>query len=145
MKKSLILLSLILSTASFAAVSNANETNVNGSMNITAEVIKPLKVKSEGDLAFGRIIQGSEHTKTSGYDISGQPGENITVTIPETATLTNTANPNAKMQVAITSTIPSSLDGAGGAKVGISGFLSVADAQALGEYSGELVAAVRYN
>lgn len=74
MKK--IILFLIIALNIFA--SNEDEKT----MNITAKVIKPLKVIHNGDIEFGNVIQGSSHSSSRhGFTAFGEPGQNIKVSL----------------------------------------------------------------
>lgn len=139
MKKLITLLSLTMAMAAFGAPQGDVEKT--GDMNITATVIKPLTVTAQ-PMAFNKVIQGATATAKANFTIKGESRENITVTIPETVTLTNGKN---SLNVAITRTIPTNLGDAGEVTVPVNGSIETSNSTATGEYSGTLIARVQYN
>ena len=76
----LLVSTLFLLTFSTIFSSNTSEEN----MNITATVIKPLRVVHNGDINYGNIIQGSTHTTTGHvFTIYGEPKQNVDITLNE--------------------------------------------------------------
>ncbi len=84
--KKLLLLTLAISAVSFAAP--AGNSDQSASMNIKARIIKPLTVETNGDIDFGKVIQGAEATSTGKqFTISGEKAENVIVTINDQSNL----------------------------------------------------------
>ena len=73
-----LILTLFLLIFSNIFSSNTSEEN----MNINATIIKPLKVIHNGDINYGKVIQGSTHS-TSGhtFTIYGEPGQKVKITL----------------------------------------------------------------
>ncbi|MGL5760986.1 MAG: DUF4402 domain-containing protein [Cetobacterium sp.] len=73
-----LILTLFLLTFSNIFSSNISEE----SMNINATVVKPLKVIHNGDINYGKVIQGSTHS-TNGhiFIIYGEPGQNVDISL----------------------------------------------------------------
>ncbi|MCQ9628455.1 hypothetical protein HS141_16170 [Cetobacterium somerae] len=75
-------MSLIL-TLFFLTFSNIFSSNTSKeNMNINAIVLKPLKVIHNGDINYGKVIQGSIHS-TNGHTfiIYGEPGQNVDISL----------------------------------------------------------------
>ncbi|MGL4671686.1 MAG: DUF4402 domain-containing protein [Cetobacterium sp.] len=143
MKKLLTLLSLTLSMTAFAAPQGNVEDKAE--MKVIARVIKPLKVESTGDLDFGDIIQGASANASSGYEISGEVGQLITVTIDNNVTLTNKSDSNDTIEVGIQyRDLPNAIAASGTSLVAINGTLNTTSNQGLGVYEGTLTARVQY-
>ncbi|MEG0135555.1 MAG: DUF4402 domain-containing protein [Cetobacterium sp.] len=142
MKKLITLLSLTMAMTAFGVTTapQGNEEKT-GDMNISAIIITPLTVRA-GEMAFGRVIQGSEATATANFIIAGEKDENITVTIPETVTLTNGEN---TLNVAIARDIPTNLGTTGTITVPVNGSIVTSSSTTTGTYEGTLTATVRYN
>ncbi|MGL5702671.1 MAG: DUF4402 domain-containing protein [Cetobacterium sp.] len=143
MKKLLTLLSLTLAMTAFAAPQGNIEDKAE--MKVIARVIKPLKVESTGDLDFGDIIQGASANASSGYKITGEIGQLITVTIDNNVTLTNRSDSNDTIEVGIQyKDLPNTIAASGTSLVAINGTLNTANDQGLGVYEGTLTARVQY-
>ncbi|WP_297596064.1 DUF4402 domain-containing protein [uncultured Cetobacterium sp.] len=77
MKNKAFLLFIIFSTIAF---SNENTTdNSKSIMNISATVIKPLTVSSNGDLNFGTLLPGASVPGFSSFSIEGEPNSRVDI------------------------------------------------------------------
>ncbi|MGL5190111.1 MAG: hypothetical protein ACRC7S_10750 [Cetobacterium sp.] len=74
MKKILTLLSLTLSMTAFA-----NSVVQSDTMNINAKIVKPLTVSHDGHIQFGNLVQNSGHSEkvSRNFFINGTPGQKI--------------------------------------------------------------------
>ncbi len=146
MKKLITLLSLTMAMTAFGAPQG--NTDKEGKMNITAEVIQPLTVTADKDMDFGKVIQGNTATAESKFIITGESGENITVTIPEKVTLSNTKSNQNKLNVLITKRglSTTNLGPSGSIEIPVYGLITpTKENTPTGTYTGEFTAQVRYN
>ncbi|MCQ8212276.1 DUF4402 domain-containing protein [Cetobacterium somerae] len=75
-----LILTLFLLTFTSIFSSNTSEKN----MDIKATVIKPLRVIHNGDINYGKIIQGSTHSTTRHiFTIYGEPKQDVDITLNE--------------------------------------------------------------
>ena len=73
-----LILTLFLLTFSNIFSSTISDEN----MNINATIIKPLKVIHNGDINYGKAIQGSTHsTLGHTFTIYGEPGQNVDISL----------------------------------------------------------------
>ena len=141
MKKLLTLLSLTMAITAFGTPQGNTEKT--DTMTITATVISPLTIEKTQDMDFGNIIQGTRATATSGYIITGEKGQPITVTIDDSVLLSNQKT-KTSLVVGIETDLPQSLDNNGNANVSVLGSLNIPNDQQVGTYTGTLVARVQY-
>lgn len=129
------------------AVCVANEAT----MSITADVIKPITVISNGNLDFGRIIQGSNAGDSSSFTVKGQEYSNIKISYPgsnelyERSYSTMLANENGDtMEVVFNDFGDYAIDGTGQTTIEISATCSADDQQPLGKYNGFITMRATY-
>lgn len=145
MKKLIALLSLTMAMTAFGAPQGDVEKT--SDMRITATVITPLRVEAEA-MKFNKVIKGANATAQAKFTITGEQGENIIVTIPNTATLTNTQDDTKTLNV----TIAGGTDGQptimnlDDSKIELSmdGTIRTGEGTATGVYEGFLTAKVQY-
>ena len=77
---------LLISTLFLLTFSSIFSSDTSGeNMNITATVIKPLQVIHNGNINYGKIIQGSTYSTTGHiFTIYGEPKQNVDITLNET-------------------------------------------------------------
>ena len=78
MKKKLIF-SFLLAT-SIISYSSLENSSVESTMNITATIIKPLTVKSDGPLNFNTLLPGVLGTARSSFTITGEENSKVKIT-----------------------------------------------------------------
>ncbi|MGL5702670.1 MAG: DUF4402 domain-containing protein [Cetobacterium sp.] len=142
MKKLLTLLSLTLSMTAFASnyYNDASTT-----MEVTAYVLQPLNINAETNMQFGSIVRAQNSTATGKFKITGENGAKIKVEFSDKVNL-NHEQGGASMEVGVWSdNKPWQLDGNGVAEFTVNGNIQAAADQKAGQYSGELLASVRYN
>lgn len=129
-------------------------------MRITAEVVKPITVISNGDMHFGRIAQGESKSEDSSFTIKGHEHTDVNVTFPGTTELngmysTSMVNGNGeKLEVLFnvydmankeSNLSELKLDGNGRADVRIEATANATDIQAEGTYAGTITMRAIYN
>ncbi|MBC2850818.1 DUF4402 domain-containing protein [Cetobacterium sp. 8H] len=149
MKKLITLLSLTMAMTAFGAPQGNTEKT--GDMKITATVITPLTVVAQ-PMQFNKIIKGTTTpvtaTATANFSITGEQGETVTVTIPNTVTLINKANNQNQLAVAISGTTgePTAMNlETSTISIPVTGTITTNSSTATGEYEGNLTARVTYN
>ncbi len=96
---SILALSVIASAAAFAQ---------SASVTSTATIVTPITAVATAPLAFGTITKGAtatveaSNTAAGAFNFSGDELDNITVTIPATATISTTSGAGANMTVNLT-------------------------------------------
>ncbi|MHA4990715.1 hypothetical protein [Cetobacterium somerae] len=76
MKKILISSLLLMSSLSYSSLENSA---VESSMNITATIIKPLTVQSNGPLDFGNILPATTSHAYSSFTVKGEENANVKI------------------------------------------------------------------
>lgn len=141
MKKVLIGL-LALSALSFASVEGQRGSTNSASMTVKARVIRALRIQSVGDLDFGSIIEGNSKSAVSSYKIEGEAGMPIDVSIPSSVELKNESGNT--IVVNLRNGLPKSIGADGSTTASIDGKIEIPVGQDVGNYTGELLASVRY-
>ena len=142
MKKLLTLLSLTMAMTAFGATAPQGNEEKPATMQINATVIRPLTVVAS-NMEFGRVIQGAEANATGRYTITGEPGQNIEITIVKPTELTSSTN-KVNLPITLTHNEPSVLSPTGDASFDIIGNITPSNKH-LGNYSGTITATVVYN
>ena len=149
MKKYIALLSLIVSSLTF---SSENSNDEKGTMNITAKVIRPLTVISNGDLKFGKILPEKYASAHSSYTVKGEPGATIDISFPkankyapESYTMFLTNDTNDKLSFSFNHLqAPTTFDKTGELKIPIAASITTKKDQARGEYKGSITLRATY-
>lgn len=149
MKKILLGLFLGLSGIVMAAGEVAVGTNVDGTLNISANVIAPLTIVETTPMAFGDIILGaSVEAATPGVmTVTGAKGNSVTVHVPESATITKGNIADSAVTVVLESTnndVAQTLDAAGKVVQTITGEIAAGATKYTGTHTGSAVITVRY-
>lgn len=93
MKKRLMGLFLGLSVMAMATPQGSDDTDLQPKVNlqVNATVIDVLKIKQVASMEFGELIAGAKNAKSTvsgNVEVTGEDGHSITITVPETATIT---------------------------------------------------------
>lgn len=155
MKKISLILSLMLSAFAFSN----NNPESSSTMNIKARVLKPLTVSHSGDIDFGDMVPNSQSPRgQASFTIEGVPGEAFEFTLNGTkidafanSELTHT-NGQSTLPFYTDNRVASNgniwyptLDHNGRFTLSFNYWTYASQGQTLGEYSGALLASVRYH
>ncbi|MEG2437773.1 MAG: hypothetical protein RSB17_06370, partial [Cetobacterium sp.] len=78
MKKYILFLFTLFAITTFANESSNGNSEAN--MNVTATIIQPLTVISNGDLNFGKVLPGTPSAGAfSSFSIEGHPNSNVKI------------------------------------------------------------------
>ncbi|MGL5053925.1 MAG: hypothetical protein ACRC5W_10100 [Cetobacterium sp.] len=158
--KKILIFSFLLGITSLG-YSDTGSSSSEATMNITATVIKPLTIKSDGPLNFGILVAGNLNTARSTFSIEGDKNSSVKISFEgltsNGATFTTpiylTKNETVKDSLAInfncTATDNSGiyittnnnrilLDSNGKSKLNIAASVSTKPNQSAGEYSGQI-------
>lgn len=139
--KKLLLGLLALSTVAFGS-----NSEVSGTMNVTATIIKPLTIVANSDMEFGKLMQGVKEVANAKFNITGESMNGISVTYDKNVVLRHSEDRNQTINVTITDYFnPTHLNNEGKSEITLHGTIDVSQNQMPGNYSGELVAKVMYN
>lgn len=77
MKKNILFLFTVFAMTIFANESSSGNSEAN--MNVTATIIQPLTVISNGDLDFGKMLPGTTNSAFSSFSIEGHLDSNVKI------------------------------------------------------------------
>ncbi|MDP0493635.1 MAG: DUF4402 domain-containing protein [Fusobacterium sp. JB021] len=149
MKKTLLGLFLGLSVMSMAAEVKVGE-NVSGDLNINANVIAPLSIAEEQAMDFGDIVLGEKATSTTPgkMTVTGAAGNSVTISFPDTTTISRVGVDNSTATVNLTSLkngIAQTLDDEGHLTEVINGVIDKGQTTKTGVHTGTVTVSVMYN
>ena len=169
-------LSLIAVSVLALGINNANAAETTASGTATATILEASGVKETQSLEFGNVLKTADHTvvvdtnnnrsgtdaylvggitpKSGMFAITGSNGQNVTITVPETITLTHSSGTGTLSVNNVTMKIGSGSEEAAGTKdatisgtslsVAVGGSLGVKTAAATGKYTGEYTVKISY-
>lgn len=139
MKKIALILGILSSVAVLAGDHSAT-------MKINAEIIRPLNIKSNGDIELGTLTIGEYKTAESSFEIEGESGAGVLVTIERNNVLTHKNNQSITIDYSLEyGDLQRRLDSNGLNTLPMKVHITVPSNQAAGVYEGEIVASIRYN
>lgn len=100
-------LSLILASAALAIVSTVSGFAQSASVTSTATIVTPITAQATAPLAFGTISKGATASvaatsaQAGAVTFGGDESDNITVTVPSSATITTSSGAGSSMTVTI--------------------------------------------
>lgn len=167
-KHSIKMAVVIVAAIALVAGLTVNSHAASAGANATATVITPIAISNTADLAFGNfaastggtvvIDAAGSRTKTgavvlsaanagaaASFDVTGQADATYAISLPSSATITSGAN-NMTVDTFTSSPSATGTLSAGGAQtVSVGATLTVASAQATGDYTGTFSVSVEYN
>lgn len=139
MKKIALILGILSSVAVLAGDHSAT-------MKINAEIIRPLNIKSNGDIELGTLTINEYKTAESSFEIEGESGAGVLVTIERNNVLTHKNNQSITIDYSLEyGNLQRRLDSNGLDTLPMKVHITVPSNQAAGVYEGEIVASIRYN
>lgn len=149
MKKTILGLFLGMSVMGMASDGVSVGEDVNGTLNINANVIAPLSIKEITEMDFGDIVLGEPaDSKTAGTMlVTGASGNYVIVSLPETTTISRVGEED---NVTVTLSSANSgtaqlLDDAGNLTQTISGKIAAGQTTHAGQHTGTVTVSVKYN
>ncbi|MGL4949282.1 MAG: DUF4402 domain-containing protein [Anaeroplasmataceae bacterium] len=143
MRKLLITSLFILGTIGTMASQSTNQAT----MNITATIIKPLKIREKTPMNFGNMTNGERRQATGVFEVDGESGADIEIEFPDKTELRR-EHGNQSIEVALSTASNKVTIGTDGkVDIPIIGDINVGDDGKVpqGNYKGSFVAKVRYN
>ena len=123
-------------------VTVTNTSDLQFGIIVTAPSASTVVVSTAGGRTCGAVLVCTGATTAAGFTIAGTTGQVVTVSVPTSATLTETGG--ATMTASLTTPPATILLAASAGAFSVGGTLAVAANQQDGDYSGTFVATVNY-
>jgi len=148
MKKTILGLFLGMSVMGMAAT-NTGDNKVSDTLEIKANLIATITIAQTKAMDFGDVPVGREATAWASGTmlVTGSAGNNITVTVPESATISGDSK-DATIKIDLTKTSSGStetLDENGEFTQTVSGHFEPTAVKYAGQYAGTVTVSARYN